>query len=197
MHRHRTVASLYHLSAIIANRLPMNVLQALVQWRPDGQNGVVEALKGWATADDGKVARRCAWHAGQTLALHTRTNHDNSASWYQQNGIAFFYAAITLYSFVLFAQPEYPVIRMLRGQPRLQLDATRSRSDPRVDAWLRDGDADVFTSAVPDLRGRQAAEAVVEEAASVLGTFTAPGVCMTLEKILRNFAQHGPHRHAV
>ncbi|KAM0790607.1 hypothetical protein ACM66B_004471 [Microbotryomycetes sp. NB124-2] len=161
-----TLALNLHL-ACMTQHLPLRILQPLArtgEWGPGPD--IFEAVHVWAKADNGRIARKSAYHAGQLLALCRTTNtmSNNASSSYSSSSassdsplepFALFYAALVLMVFVR----ELPVtLAALNGvvksehavdgatrpptptfeaaEPRYQLDKLVDRHDPDLEAWV-------------------------------------------------------------
>lgn len=118
------MAGFFHMASIVGHRLPLGVLQSFVRWEPQTRRGLTETLEAWATADEGRLARRTAWHAGQVrpslptthpgperlkmgwqiIGLH-HNDPENPAFWYLENSLVIFYATLSLYCYSVFVKP--------------------------------------------------------------------------------------------
>ncbi|KAK4052462.1 hypothetical protein OIV83_002264 [Microbotryomycetes sp. JL201] len=145
-----TLALNLHL-ACMTQHLPLRILQPLArtgEWGPGPD--IFEAVHVWARADNGRIARKSAYHAGQLLAL-CRTNPSDSPL----EPFALFYAALVLMVFVRelpvtlaamngVVKNEHAVDGATRpptptfepAEPRYQLDRLVDRNDPDLDAWV-------------------------------------------------------------
>ncbi|GAA5867809.1 hypothetical protein JCM3774_005860 [Rhodotorula dairenensis] len=138
------LALFVHLTAL-TQRLPLRVLQPLARSAstPSQASTAASALRAWARAEDGAVARTTAYHAGQLIAL-CRPAHGNTGMSASAEGplepFALFYAALALVAFSreshVGGEESTPSDE---SQQEVALDILRDRSDPFLAAWIRSG----------------------------------------------------------
>lgn len=137
------LALFVHLTAL-TQRLPLRVLQPLARSAsaPSQASTAAKALRAWARADDGAVARTTAYHAGQLIAL-CRPAHGNSGMSASAEGplepFALFYAALALVAFSRESHAGGTATPSDESQQEVALDILRDRSDPFLAAWIRSG----------------------------------------------------------
>ncbi|GAA5991720.1 hypothetical protein JCM10908_001110 [Rhodotorula pacifica] len=137
------LALFVHLTAL-TQRLPLRVLQPLARSAsaPSQASTAAKALRAWARADDGAVARTTAYHAGQLIAL-CRPAHGNTGMSASAEGplepFALFYAALALVAFSRESQVGGTSTPSNESQQEVALDILRDRSDPFLAAWIRSG----------------------------------------------------------
>ncbi|TKA52102.1 hypothetical protein B0A53_04762 [Rhodotorula sp. CCFEE 5036] len=137
------LALFVHLTAL-TQRLPLRVLQPLARSAsaPSQASTAANALRAWARADDGAVARTTAYHAGQLIAL-CRPAHGNSGMSASAEGplepFALFYAALALVAFSRESHAGGTATPSDESQQEVALDILRDRSDPFLAAWIRSG----------------------------------------------------------
>lgn len=137
------LALFVHLTAL-TQRLPLRVLQPLARSAsaPSQASTAANALRAWARADDGAVARTTAYHAGQLIAL-CRPAHGNSGMSASAEGplepFALFYAALALVAFSRESHAGGASTPSDESQQEVALDILRDRSDPFLSAWIRSG----------------------------------------------------------
>ncbi|GAA5843159.1 hypothetical protein JCM9279_001879 [Rhodotorula babjevae] len=156
-----SLALLVHLTAL-TQRLPLRVLQPLARSpSASDQPNTASALRAWAAADGGSVARTTAYHAAQLLALCRPASATPAAPLQQQpqrassasragtpapgssggtsdgplEPFALFYAALALVAFVREGGASAAA-----GEPagaELALDVVRARSDSALGGWVQ------------------------------------------------------------
>ncbi|GJN92389.1 hypothetical protein Rhopal_005419-T1 [Rhodotorula paludigena] len=138
-----SMALLVHLTAL-TQRLPLRVLQPLARSATAPTQGTtLSALRSWALASHGAVARTTAFHAGQLLALSRGGVAPHAGATPLSDGpiepFALFYGALALVAFV--REGGVPPARGDGGDKGevLALDVLRDRTDPVVTAWVHSG----------------------------------------------------------
>ncbi|BGP57136.1 hypothetical protein JCM8202v2_004776 [Rhodotorula sphaerocarpa] len=158
------LALFVHLTALTQS-LPLRILQPLARSAsaPTQASSAAKALRTWAQADDGAVARVTAYHAGQLIAL-CRPAHGTTGMSASAEGplepFALFYAALALVAFSRESQlSDSPPSSEHSPKQEVALDILRDRSDPFLAAWIRSGPLTpppgaekVGTAAVPALK---------------------------------------------
>ncbi|GAA5825298.1 hypothetical protein JCM3770_000903 [Rhodotorula araucariae] len=160
-----SMALFVHLTAL-TQRLPLRVLQPLARSATaPAQPGTHSALRSWALAGHGSVARTTAYHAAQLVALcrpgipappplvsASRSTSragtpapSGTASEGPLEPFALFYAALALVAFVREGGAPAPGAGASAGAgagsdgPELALDVLRDRSDAALGAWVHSG----------------------------------------------------------
>ncbi|BGP26569.1 hypothetical protein JCM10295v2_005522 [Rhodotorula toruloides] len=168
-----TMALMVHLTAL-TQRLPIRVLQPLARSATaPAQPATLAALRSWALAGHGSVARTTAYHAGQLIALCRPAlsasvgGTSSSSSEGPLEPFALFYAALALVAFVREggggpppSTDEAAVVKASGSKSpseghELVLDTLRDRSDSVLAAWVHSGplgSRQVPAAAVPSLR---------------------------------------------
>lgn len=139
------LALFVHLTALTQS-LPLRVLQPLARSAsaPTQASTAAKALRTWAQADDGAVARTTAYHAGQLIAL-CRPAHGNTGMSASAEGplepFALFYAALALVAFSRESQvgSSSSSSSSSGAQQEVALDILRDRTDPFLAAWIQSG----------------------------------------------------------
>ncbi|BGO93657.1 hypothetical protein NBRC10512_002907 [Rhodotorula toruloides] len=170
-----TMALMVHLTAL-TQRLPIRVLQPLARSATaPAQPATLAALRSWALAGHGSVARTTAYHAGQLIALCRPAlsasvgGSSSSSSEGPLEPFALFYAALALVAFVreggggpppssdeaAAAATKASGSKSPSEGHELVLDTLRDRSDSVLAAWVHSGplgSRQVPAAAVPSLR---------------------------------------------
>ncbi|BGP50450.1 hypothetical protein JCM10450v2_006369 [Rhodotorula kratochvilovae] len=155
-----SMALFVHLTAL-TQRLPLRVLQPLARSATaPAQPGTHSALRSWALAGHGSVARTTAYHAAQLLALcrpgipappplvsasraASRAGTpapSGTASEGPLEPFALFYAALALVAFVREGGAPAPAPTSGEDAPaELALDVLRDRADAALGAWVHSG----------------------------------------------------------
>ncbi|KAK4056994.1 hypothetical protein OIO90_001894 [Microbotryomycetes sp. JL221] len=157
-----TLALNVHL-ACMTQYVPLRVLQPLArtgEWGPGPD--IFDAVHAWAKADNGRLARKAAYHAGQLLALCRSTSNDSPLE-----PFALFYSALVLLSFcrelpktlmsamngivknehVVDGATRPPTPTFESSEPRYQLDKLVDQQDPELQAWINGAGAGTSRSA--------------------------------------------------
>lgn len=107
-----------------------------------------DALRAWASASDGQVARRTAHHAGQLLALANHRVNPSATSGQPLEPFALFYGALALVAYARFAAPQSAVkdedVPMdVGGGGGFVLDRLVGSDDEGLKIWIEEGAGEV------------------------------------------------------
>ena len=179
------LALFVHLTAL-TQRLPLRVLQPLARSAsaPSQASTAAKALRAWARADDGAVARTTAYHAGQLIAL-CRPAHGSSGMSASAEGplepFALFYAALALVAFSRESHAGGTATPSDESQQEVALDILRDRSDPFLAAWIRSGPLTPPSGAAAAGAANNKTAASVVPALKMLATMPATPSTMRLD----------------
>ncbi|GAA6004022.1 hypothetical protein JCM10207_006519 [Rhodosporidiobolus poonsookiae] len=141
-----TMALYVHLTALM-HHLPLRVLQPLARTTLGPLPAeTASALRTWASASHGAVARTTAYHAGQLFALcrpssSAAAGSSSAASEGPLQPFALFYAALALIAFLREGGGNGGDSGSGSGE-ELQLDVLRDRADGELQGWIYAGALD-------------------------------------------------------
>lgn len=183
-----------HLTSI-TQRLPLRILQPLARTgESKAASDILQAVNVWARAENGQIARRTAWHAGQIFAL-TRIGTGAPLD-LPVEPMCLFYSTLVLLVYSRGLRSSANGTAAQDGESPLKkrervivLDRAIHRSDAELVEWIASGEGTVILELIGDVRSPGFGEKLLRRAGEWLKNLRVWMIGELLSKSLLELAE--------